>query len=265
MDGQEPFHNQTSRRDRDSAEWRLNTSGCDPDVHISGTTSPSSGSRRLSRYRGKTSPEQSTEVVGSTWSFGRVVLAIVPATTRYMAVALGAAAFSLQDSFVDDPAVIDSDVEPVYDFDSAPASTLSSDWGHDLPAATRLDTGTGNQLLDTALRKTNQTGESTPYLYDAEGYPLLSRDDLEAVIQTESEKPYWVVPGIVQRYTITLPDGPETQLSCRCRSIATPHVFSGRGGAPSSVPEMARPIWLCRICGRPTYGPEPVEDGTNPD
>ncbi len=242
--------------EEDSADQYLNTKGQTAEEVITSTSPSHFGSLRLSQYRGTTSSEQPGDS-DRTWSFGRVVLAIVPATTRYMAAALGAAAFSQQDGFVDDSAVVDSDVKPVYDFETVPASTLSSDWGGELPAAIRRDTDLGRQLLDTALEKTDQSAEPTPYLYDAEGNPLLGRDDLEAVIQTESEKPYWVVPGIVRRYTIVLPDGPETQLSCQCRSIATPHVFTGRGGAPSSVPEIARPIWVCRLCGRPTYGLEP--------
>jgi hypothetical protein len=183
-----------------------------------------------------------------------------------MAAALGAAAFSLQDSFVDEPPVFDSDVKPVYDFEAPPASMLSVDWGGELPAAIRRDTDIGHQLLETALTKTEQTSEPTPYLYDEEGEPLAGRDDLEAVTQTsaDEEKSCWVVPGVVQRYTVTVPDGPKTQLSCECRSFTTPHVFTGRGGAPIPVPDIAHPIWVCSACGRPTYGPEPVDE-TNGD
>lgn len=183
-----------------------------------------------------------------------------------MAAALGAAAFSFQDSFVDESAVFDSDVKPVYEFETPPASMLSADWGGELPAAIRRDTDIGHQLLETALTKTEQTPESMPYLYDEEGGPLVGRDDLEAVTQTDADEQqsYWVVPGVVQRYTVTVPDEPKTQLSCECRSITTPHVCIGRGGAPVSISDIARPIWVCSICGRPTYGPEPV-DTTNWD
>lgn len=181
-----------------------------------------------------------------------------------MAAALGTVAFSLRKYFVDDAAVIDSDVRPVYDFDAPPARTLSAAWGGELPAAIRRETDIGQQLLETALTKTERSSESTPYLYDAEGDPLVSRDEVAAVTQTEADgaTSRWVVPGVVQRYTVELPDGPTTQLSCECRSLTTPHVFSGRGGAPRSVPDVARPIWVCRSCGRPTYGHEPDTDET---
>lgn len=195
-----------------------------------------------------------------TWSYGRVVLAIVPASSPYAAAALGAAAFSLRESFVDEPAVVDSDVEPVYDFDTPPASTLARDWGGELPAAVRRDTDLGRQLLETALAKMERASGSTPHLYDAEGRPLVSSDDLESVTRTDDEKSCWVVPGVVRRYAVSLPDGPKTQLPCKCRSLTTPHVFTGRGGAPPFLPDLARPVWICSHCTRPTFGPEPPEE-----
>ncbi|SFS09932.1 hypothetical protein SAMN05216559_3622 [Halomicrobium zhouii] len=183
-----------------------------------------------------------------------------------MAIALGTAAFSLQEAFVDEPGVVDSDVRPVYDFTSSPAGPLVADWGGDLPAAVRRDMDRGCALLDTALEKTAQTSASTPRLYDEAGTPLVSRDDVDGVVEDGADdETYWLVPGVVRRHSVDVPDGPKSQLTCDCRAVATPHAFVGWGGAPRSIPELERPIWVCRRCGRPAYGPDPDGDSSEKD
>lgn len=192
-----------------------------------------------------------------SWSYGRVVLTLVPASNRYLAAALGSAAFEFASPLVDSPHVLHSDVQAIYDFDTAPASTLTSDWECDLPSTVRLDTDHGQQLLETAIAKTDDgpVDSTSTHLFGVEGTPLGSSDEFDHLV--EADESYWLVSGIVRRYSAPLPDGPTRTLDCDCRSLATPHVYTGRGGAPRPYHEPTRPIWICRCCRRPTSGPEP--------
>lgn len=191
------------------------------------------------------------------WSYGRVVIAVVPASNRYLAIALGSAAFGFADPLADSEHVSHSDVQPIYDFDTAPAATLTSGWECDLPSSVRLDTDHGQQLIETALAKTDDgpVDTTSAHLFGVEGTPLGSSDELAQLV--EGDETYWLVAGIVRRYSAPLPDGPIRTLDCECRSLATPHVYTGRGGVPRPYDEPARPIWICKRCRRPTYGPEP--------
>lgn len=249
------------RRERSSHRSGLNPMGQD------GVDSPVTSS--TSEVVGRTTPttsssENSQGELEQTWSFGRVVLAIVPASTKYMAVALGTAAFFVRETFVDDPAVVESSVKPLYEFDGAPAPTITAGWEADLPAATPLRSATGQRLVKTAFTKATEDGsDSIPYLYDPTGTPIVCRDEVTDLLESESkETSWWVVPGVVQRYTVAIPDGPTTQLPCACNSRTTPHVYTGRGGGARGVPELHRPIWLCRRCSRPTYGPDPDQEAS---
>lgn len=75
------------------------------------------------------STNSSEDTTDKSWSYGRVVLAVVSASNRYLAAALGSAAFGLADPFVDADHVSHSDVQTVYDFTTAPATALTTDWG----------------------------------------------------------------------------------------------------------------------------------------
>ncbi|MFD1588164.1 hypothetical protein ACFR9U_14370 [Halorientalis brevis] len=195
------------------------------------------------------------------WSFGRVVLSIVPADTEYMAQALGAAAFSLAATTDLAPGCRDAEVKPVGAFETAPAEHLTAGWG-DLVDSVETDTDTGHRLLDTASEQTDWTAEQPlAHLFTEDGTAIMSRSevrDLREEISAADEQ-FWVVPGVVKRYDSTLPvipDAPTRQLQCRECHGDTEHRFTGR----STTRDSGWPVWVCTECHQPRFGREP--DGT---
>jgi hypothetical protein len=137
------------------------------------------------------------------WTFGRVVFAVVPSSTRYKALALGVSAFRLADSeaLIGYQEFPDVDVEPVAAFESSPATHLTAGWG-DVVDIAPLDSDDGERLFEAAVERTVQASGADTYFYLTEGDPISSQEEVDTLrAQIEAgDNRYWIVPGIVRRY-----------------------------------------------------------------
>jgi len=190
------------------------------------------------------------------WSFGRVVVDIVPGNSTYHARALGASAFDVSDRVATGPEVSHGEVKLRAAFETAPASHLTAGWP-DLPTEAPIDEPDGTTLFETAVDKTDWSGDGEPRIYREDGSPVTTRgelDTLEADIDA-ADKQYWVVPGIVQRYasTLDLDDIDEPLYCVDCDEITGHEAVGCDSIAP--YPHRGRPIWACNTCGQPRHEP----------
>ena len=193
------------------------------------------------------------------WSFGRVVIAVVPGISTYHARALGASAFSVSDHIAMGPDVSHGDVKLRADFETAPASHLTTGWP-DLSAEVPADEPAGQTLFETAVDQTDWADDGEPRIYREDGQPVTGRDDLDALEREirEADEQYWVVTGIVQRYEMTLdPTEIGEQLYCVGCGSVTGQEFVGHDGI-AEKPHRGRTIWACQACGLPRH--EPSDD-----
>ena len=212
-------------------------------------------------------PSDGDDTAVQEWTFGRVVVAVVPGNSTYHARALGASAFTVSNSVATGPDVSHGEVKPRADFETAPASHLTAGWP-DLPPEAPIDEPDGTTLFETAVEETNWDSLADPRIYRKDGSPVTSRDELESLQDDidAADEQYWVVPGIVQRYEAT-PDRSEIDepLYCvDCGSI-TGHEAAGRDSIEPH-PHRGRPIWACTRCGQPRHEPdrdsdEPISTG----
>ncbi|WP_246989789.1 hypothetical protein [Halorientalis marina] len=195
------------------------------------------------------------------WTFGRVVFAVVPSSTRYKALALGVSAFRLADSeaLIGGQEYPDADVKPVADFESPPATHLTAGWGHIVDVAP-LVSDDGGRLFKAAVERTVQASGADTHLYLTEGDPLVTRDDVEAFRAqiTDGDDQYWILPGIVRRYKSVsgraIPESDPEILQCRQCEEDTDHQYTGKSTLER---ERGRPVWVCAECDTPRFGHEP--------
>lgn len=196
------------------------------------------------------------------WSFGRVVIAVVPGISTYHARALGASAFSVSDHIVTGSDVSHGDVKLRADFETAPASHLTAGW-LDLPAEVPVDEPAGQALFETAVNQTDWADDGDPQIYREDGQPVIGHDALDALEREirEADEQYWVIPGIVQRYEST-PDPANIgeKLYCvECGSV-TGHKFVGHDGI-AEKPHCGRSVWACQSCRQPQHEPSDSDLG----
>jgi len=201
-------------------------------------------------------PSDGDDTAVDEWTFGRVVVAVVPGNSTYHARALGASAFDVSDTVAMGTDVSHGEVKLRADFETAPASPLTDGWP-DLPPEAPIDEPDGTALFETAIEASTWEEEGDPRIYGEDGSPVTSRDELES-LQAEidaADEQYWVVPGIVQRYQAT-PDlsNIDEPLYCVNCGTVTGHEAIGRDSIEPH-PHRGRPIWVCTHCGQPRHGP----------
>jgi hypothetical protein len=189
------------------------------------------------------------------------VLAVVPSSTRYKALALGTSAFRLADSeaLIGDQEYPDADVKPVTDFESSPAVHLTAGWG-DIVDVASLESDDGERLFEAAVERTVQASGANTHLYLTEGGPINSPDELNTFreqIASEDDR-YWIVPGIVRRYKSSpdqeIPERAQESLHCRWCEAETEQEYTGKSTLEG---ERGRPVWICTECEEPRFGHEP--------
>jgi rubredoxin len=196
------------------------------------------------------------------WSFGRVVIAVVPGISTYHARALGASAFSVSDHIVTESDVSHGDVKLRADFETAPASHLTAGWPV-LPAEVPVDEPAGQALFETAVDQMDWTDDGDPRIYREDGQPVTGRDELDALEREikEADEQYWIVPGIVQRYKPSPePSDISEQLYCIDCGSVTGQAFVGYDGVAEKL-HRGRPIWSCQACGLPRHEPSDGDIG----
>jgi len=197
------------------------------------------------------------------WSFGRVVVAVVPGNSTYHARALGASAFEVSDSVATGPDVSHGEVKLRAAFETVPASHLTDGWP-DLPPEAPVAEPDGTTLFETAVEETDWDGVGEPRIYREDGRPVTTRGELES-LRAEidaAEEQHWVVPGIVQRHAASPdPEDIDEPLYCVGCAAITGHDAVGKDGF-EGYSHYRRTIWACRSCGQPRHEPERDSDSS---
>ncbi len=225
----------------------------------------------------------SSRSVDDQWSISRVAIAVVPGTTYYHAVSLGAAAFRHRNQQSNSPDSFDL----IYDFDDEPSRTLVREWSGELPDAVRLDSEQGTELYKTGIRKTptlsvySLTGnshqesaqkvsdDSDVYIYLEDGTPVQIDADIETIenIRSDSDQPLWVVTAVLYQRTTrrsTADQNDTRRMFCQ-QCAETTHIYRG---------SLACGEWECTSCGTTRDGqppgaydmdPYPAEKGRSPE
>jgi len=196
-----------------------------------------------------------------------VVHLLVEASTFYAAVAKGSAAATLLSKPDKDPAV--DDCLMIYDLDESPAVQLADRWPS-LPEAVRVASVEGQQLLAAARERTMWTNEPQPryedrhvtFLYDEAGYAITEKNQLTSQLENTDE--FWLVPAIALQDSVddvheeshqsSVPT--KHRMECWECDRETEHRFDEFESLPSED-WSGQPIWECRVCGNPRYGPQP--------
>ncbi len=193
------------------------------------------------------------------------------AATFYSAVAKGSAAATFL-SKADRDSVID-DCQPIYDLDEEPAPQLADKWPS-LPAAVRITSERGAQVLETArertawreARQSRHDGEHATFLYDESGSGVRREKHL-VNLREDAADDVWLVPAIALQQSVeeTPTDSHQRQnpnrkqLECRECSRDTAHRFLDFEDVPDDE-WGGQPMWECQVCGMPRYGPKPEAD-----
>jgi len=191
-----------------------------------------------------------------TWSYDRVVLAVVPAEDARSAKRSAATAFARGRNIVSGTDVSHGEVTLRAAFEMSPPSGLTTGWPT-VPSAVPVTSSTGQSLFETAATRCEASETTDPMIYCEDGAAVADAVDvetLEEVIDSAAVQ-YWVVPGLVKRYS--LPDEPEAfgdPLYCVDCAAVTEHDTSDTGSDAASEPE--RQLWACRVCGAQRYGPD---------
>ncbi|RKD86299.1 hypothetical protein ATJ93_4628, partial [Halopiger aswanensis] len=188
-----------------------------------------------------------------------VVFIVVPARTRYEAVAKGTVACR---KLVADDGPIDG-YQLVADIDK-PAPQLVERWTS-LPSAANLHSEPGEQLLkqledivDADSARWSAVGSKFPILYDEWGDAIDDREELSGLKGPHQ----WFVPALAlhefarsNQTTQSESSIPrKTRLCCPHCDEETIHVFDSRDAVSGSSVSSA-PIWECNRCSTPRHGP----------
>ncbi|AGB33791.1 hypothetical protein Natpe_4068 (plasmid) [Natrinema pellirubrum DSM 15624] len=209
-----------------------------------------------------------TNAPATEWTLLGVVHMLVESSTFYGAVAKGAAAATLLASSAAESTVDDCTI--TYDLEDEPAAQLTDRWPV-LPAAVRISSTDGEQLLAAAHDRTAWTDQSavdsdcepTTYLYDESGFGIRDEQRLATVLDNVGDDA-WLVPAIAlqqapqEREPEHQDSGIPTKerLECHQCGRTTEHRFSGHESVPDET-WTGHAIWECQVCGTPRYGPSP--------
>jgi ribosomal protein S14 len=157
----------------------------------------------------------------------------------------------------------------IYDLDEEPAQQLTDRWPS-LPKAVRIRSEQGQQLLAAARERTMWTDEpQSPredrhgmFLYDEAGYAITEKNQLTSQLENTDE--FWLVPAIALQDSVddvheeshqsSVPT--KHRMECWECDRETEHRFDEFESLPSED-WSGQPIWECRVCGNPRYGPQP--------
>ena len=202
------------------------------------------------------------------WTLLGVVHMLVESSTFYGAVAKGGAAATLLASSATEQAIDDCTI--IYDLEDEPAAQLTDQWPV-LPAAVRITSTDGEQLLAAARDRTAWTDQSpvdsdfgpTTYLYDESGSGIRDEQRLATLLDNAGDDA-WLVPAIALQQ-VPQESEPEHQnsgiptkepLECHQCGRTTDHRFSDHESIPNE-PWTGHAVWECQVCGAPRYGPNP--------
>jgi len=196
-----------------------------------------------------------------------VIHFLVEASTFYAAVAKGSAAATLLSKPNKDPAV--DECQMIYDLDAEPAQQLADQWPS-LPEAVRVTSHEGQQVLAAVRDQTVWMDGSQSscedrhgtFLYGEAGNAITETNQLTSLLENTDES--WLVPAIALQDTVDdvdeeshRPSVPMKQrMMCWECDRETEHRFEEFESLPSED-WSGQPIWECRECGSPRYGPQP--------
>ncbi|UVE52241.1 hypothetical protein KU306_17165 (plasmid) [Haloferax larsenii] len=209
------------------------------------------------------------------WSISKTAIAVIPASNRYHAIAIGSSSFRLRDGGHKSR----SSYELFYDLDD-PARILTAGWGS-IPDAVPLDSNDGQRLFETAVDKTDwettlsveqsrdvtdsSLSDSNPHIFTETGDGLVNRDQLADFDEQPHCKShdYWVVPAVLYDRKHNTTDKTVRNRTCPNCSEATQHVFDGYDGGHPSTHVDGAALWTCLTCDTTHDDTPPV--GVDPD
>ena len=180
--------------------------------------------------------------------------------------AKGSAAATLLSKPDKDPAV--DECLMIYDLEGEPAQQLSNRWPL-LPEAVRVGSTEGQQLLAAVRDQIVWTDEPQSrckdrhgtFLYGEARYAITETNQLTSLLENTDE--IWLVPAIALQDSVD-DNHEESHRSsvpmkhhlecCEC-DRETEHRFE-EFEFPLSEGWSGQPIWECRVCGNPRYGPQ---------
>lgn len=258
------------------------------DVDI--TDGPQDRTDNHHQLTGSTNPDEETyrtrkpDPSDREWRLNKVIVVVIPGVTDYMAAALAASRLTLRTPGVNSERLPDR-FQPyrfLYDLEEAPASTLTDSWGALPDVANATEDGDGKHLLETAIEKTWPDGESTvspesSHLYGPDGELIVERDAVEELRgSVDDDESLFVVSALhlTRGSSSTTKDRGAEQKRKRMEQATTRHrlhcgscgevcvhSFDDYDGVYSEeadgVDEQGQPIWECRTCGAPRFGPDP--------
>jgi len=196
-----------------------------------------------------------------------VVYFLVEASTYYAAVAKGSAAATLLSKSDKDPAV--DECLMIYDLNEEPAVQLADRWPS-LPEAVQVRSEQCRQLLAAARDRTVWTDEAQShcqdrhgtFLYGEAGYAITKTNQLTSPLENPDD--LWLVPAIALQNCLDdiheeshQPSVPaKHRLECWECDRETEHRFHEFESLLSEE-WSGQPIWECRVCRTPRYGPQP--------
>jgi len=214
------------------------------------------------------SPDDKQNRSNSESKLLHVVHFLVGASTFYAAVAKGSAAATLLSKPNKDPAV--DECLMIYDLDAEPAKQLADRWPL-LPEAVRVASHEGQQVLAAIRDQTvwsDQPQSSCEdrhgtFLYGEAGYAITEINQLTSQLGTTDD--LWLVPAIALEDSVDdvdeeshRPSVPmKHRMKCWECDRETEHRFDEFESLPSEG-WSGQPIWECRECGSPRYGPQPA-------
>lgn len=197
-----------------------------------------------------------------------VIHFLVEASTFYAAVAKGSAAATLLSKPDKDPVI--NDCQMIYDLDAEPAKQLADRWPS-LPEAVRVTSHEGQQLL-AAVRDQTVWSEQPQsscedqhgiFMYGEAGNAITETKQLRGLLETPDDR--WLVPAMALQDSVHngheeshRPSVPtKHRLECWDCERETEHRFEEFESLPSEDCS-GQPVWECRVCGNPRYGPQPA-------
>jgi hypothetical protein len=218
-----------------------------------------------------------------TWALDKVIFAVIPAVTDYIAAAMAASRLSLRTPGLDSER-LPRDRQPyrfIYDLEDDPAKQLTDTWG-ELPNVADISTERGETLLETAIEQTwsdsTTVDAAGTHLYDDDGEPITDRAAIEAVqSETAADETVFLVPALKLKpdhsTNVEKKEAPGKRDRIEQADKLTMMPCARCGGEqvyqfeeyiePQGVDERVgfdgpgQPMWECRDCGSARYGPDP--------
>jgi hypothetical protein len=224
------------------------------------------------------SSKHETTASGDSWSISNVGVVIVAASSKFHALANASVALRRRDGSHGS----DDSFDLIYDF-GEPSTTLTSNWGGELPDAAKLSTPVGEDLLERAFSKIDsndserdgeiagidvnlsvlgQPSNSGTYLFNERGEAITDEQQINALSDgpENGDHNYWAIPAVL--YSSSQESSPEPQRSLDCVNCGvSQHTFDRAIENPGVDGQERIGVWVCLECNSRKAGAPPTKPG----